>query len=64
MPNATSSGKMPVDTALTSLRPVSSPRRMIEPLPKSFSICFIAAANASFLSIVAPFNLGHEGAGD
>ncbi|MBQ9497827.1 MAG: hypothetical protein IJR52_09705, partial [Selenomonadaceae bacterium] len=26
---------------------------MIDPLPNSFSICFIAAANASFLSMVA-----------
>ena len=50
-PSATSSGRIPVGMTSTFIFAVASPRRMIEPLPKSFSICFSAFSNASFLSI-------------
>ena len=42
MPSARSSARLPVEMTGTSTAVPESPRRMIEPLPNSFSIWLIA----------------------
>ena len=61
MPNARSSDNAPVGIASTLTCAPSSPMRMTEPLPNSFSICVSAPCREGGLTLGVGFRIGRAG---